>query len=156
MPLPAYMKLQGIEGGSKVQGREGTCEVLGFHHEVYMPTDRKDGTSTGTRIHKGLSVIKNFDKASPDLYKRLCNGQTVPSVEIWWYKIEDDGTEKKYFVHKMTNARIISMRPYMPDIDNPSNEQYKHMEEVTFRYDKIQWEFTEGGMMFEDSWTEGR
>jgi type VI secretion system secreted protein Hcp len=44
----------------------------------------------------------------------------------------------------------------MPDVDNPGNEQYKHMEEVSFRYEKIKWAFVDGNIESEDSWKEGR
>jgi type VI secretion system secreted protein Hcp len=156
MPLPAYLEIADIPGSSKVQGRENWIEVLGFSHEVYMPTDRKDGTAAGTRVHKGLTVVKNFDKASPKLYQFLCNGKVIGNAKLHWYRINDDGTEEEYFTHTLTGARIISVRPYMPDVDNPANEQYKHMEEVAFRYEKIEWNFKDGNIMFSDSWTEGR
>ena len=51
MPLPASLKIDDIPGSSKVEGRKDEMEVLGFRHEVFMPTDRKDGTATGTRVH---------------------------------------------------------------------------------------------------------
>ena len=44
----------------------------------------------------------------------------------------------------------------MPDVDNPANEQYKHMEEVSMRYEKFKWLFVDGNVEYEDSWIEGR
>lgn len=156
MPLPAYMEIDGIQGSCDVQGRNGNVEVVGFNHEVYMPSDRKDGSATGTRVHKDLVIIKNYDKASPTLYQYLCNGKIIPSAKLKWYKIDEQGVEKEYFNHMLQDARITSIRPYMPDVDNPANEQYKHMEEVSFRYEKITWKFLEGNVEFQDSWKEGR
>ena len=105
MPLPAYMEIDGIQGSCEVQGRTGNVEVVGFNHEVYMPTDRKDGSATGTRVHKDLVVIKNYDKASPTLYQYLCNGKVIPSARLKWYKIDDQGIEKEYFNHVLADAR---------------------------------------------------
>lgn len=156
MPLPAYMNIPDIPGSSKVQGRENQIEVLGFNHEVYMPTDRKDGSASGTRVHKDLVLVKNYDKASPKLYQYLCNGKIISSATLTWYRIDEQGAEKEYFKHQLENARITSIRPYMPDVDNPSNEQYKHMEEVSLRYEKITWTFLDGNVEFSDSWVEGR
>jgi type VI secretion system secreted protein Hcp len=156
MPLPAYLDIPDIPGSSKIQGREGWIEVLGFNHEVYMPTDRKDGSATGTRVHKDLVVIKNFDKASPKLYQYLSNGKIIPSATLHWFEINEQGTEQEYYTHLLENARVTSIRPYMPDVDNPSMEQYKHMEEVAFRYEKITWTFKDGNVEFTDSWFEGR
>lgn len=156
MPLPAYMNIPDIPGSSKVQGRENWIEILGFNHEVYMPTDRKDGSASGTRVHKDLVLVKNFDKASPKLYQYLCNGKIIGSATLTWYRIDEMGAEKPYFEHLLQNARITSIRPYMPDVDNPSNEQYKHMEEISFRYEKITWKFLDGNVEWTDSWIEGR
>jgi type VI secretion system secreted protein Hcp len=154
MPLPAYMDIPDIPGSCQVQGRVNWIEVLGFNHEVYMPSDRKDGSSTGTRVHKDLVLIKNYDKATPKLYQYLCHGKVIPTATLHWYKIGDQGTEKEYFQHQITNGRITSMRPYMPDVDNPANEQYKHMEEVSFRYEKITWKFLDGNVEWTDSWVD--
>lgn len=156
MPIPASLEIGEIPGSCEVQGRESHMEVLGFRHEVYMPTDRKDGSATGTRVHKDFVVIKNYDKGTPKLYEHLCNGKIIGSAKLHWYMIDETGTEKEYFTHELTNARVTSIRPYMPDVDNPSNEQYKHMEEVSFRYEKVKWLYKDGNVEYTDSWTEGR
>lgn len=156
MPLPAYLEIPDIPGSSKVQGRENWIEVLGSNHQVYMPVDRKDGSATGTRVHKDFVIVKNFDKASPKLEQFLCNGKVIGTATLHWYMIDDQGKEKEYFKTKLQNARVSAIRSYMPDVDNPANEQYKHMEEVSFRYEKITWTFTDGNVEFTDSWVEGR
>ena len=71
MPLPAYMNIADIPGSCKIEGRTNQIEVLGFNHEVYMPTDRKDGSATSTRIHKDFVLVKNFDKAPVMSYQRV-------------------------------------------------------------------------------------
>ena len=58
--------------------------------------------------------------------------------------------------HVIQDARVVSIRPYMPDVDNPAFEQYKHMEEVAFRYEKITWKYLDGNIEWTDSWKEGR
>ena len=156
MPLPAYMNIPDIPGSCRVEGRENNIEVLGFNHEVYMPTDRKDGSATGTRVHKELVLVKNFDKSSPLLYQYLCNGKVIPSATLRWFQINEMGIEEEYYNHVLENSRVTSIRPYMPDVDNPANEQYKHMEEVAFRYERLTWRFLDGNVEYTDSWFEGR
>ncbi len=156
MPIPAYMNIPDIPGSCRVQGRENQIEVLAFEHTLEMPTDRKDGSASGTRVHKDLIVTKNFDKASPKLYQYLCNGKIIPTAKLTWYRIDEQGAEKAYFEHELENARITSIRPYMPDVDNPAHEQYKHMEAVALRYEKITWRFLDGNVEWTDSWFEGR
>lgn len=156
MPLPAYMNIPDIPGSSKVQGRENQIEVLGFVHQLHMPTDRKDGSATGTRVHNDFIITKNFDKASPKLYQYLCNGRIINNATLTWYRIDEQGSEKAYFEHKLENARITKIRPFMPDVDDPAKEQYKHMEEVSLRYEKITWKFLDGNVEWTDSWIENR
>lgn len=156
MPIPASFEVDGIPGSSVIEGRDGQMEVLGFKHKVYMPTDRKDGSATGTRVHEDFIVIKNYDKGSPKLYDHLCNGKLIPSAKLHWFMIDDAGNETEYYTHELTNARVTKIQPFMPDVDDPSKEQYKHMEEVSLRYEKIKWVFKDGNVEYEDSWTEGR
>ncbi|MFH1860227.1 MAG: type VI secretion system tube protein TssD [bacterium] len=157
MPLPAYMDLGGdIPGSVQVKGRENQVEVLEFQHRVYMPTDVKDGTAAGTRKHESLTVSKNFDKSSPKLYQYLCNGKKIPQILIHWYMIDAVGQETEYFTHKMENARIVAIKPWMPDVDNKEKETYKHREDIEFRYEKITWTYVDGNVEFSDSWLEGR
>ena len=156
MPIPAYMKISDFEGSVSVQGREGTIEVLGFEHDLHIPTDRKNGTAAGTRVHGQFEITKNFDKSSPELYKYLCNGKAIGEVTLNWYQINPAGEEVVYFTHVLTNARVTQLYAWMPNVDDPSTERYKHMEKVAFQYEKINWKFADGNIEHSDSWIEGR
>ncbi len=156
MPIPAYMDFKDFPGSCLVEGREDQVEVLGFKHEVYIPTDRKDGSPTGTRVHNPLKIVKNYDKSSPKLYEYLCNGKEIPEVLIHWYMIAADGSETEYFTHKLEKVIITGVKPWMPNVDEPSSEQYKHMEEISIRYGKMTWTFVDGNIEYTDSWLEGR
>ena len=91
MPVPASLEIGDIPGSSKIEGRESHMEIVGFRHEVYMPTDRKDGSATGTRVHQDFVLIKNYDKGSPKLYEYLCNGKLIPSAILHWFMIDENG-----------------------------------------------------------------
>jgi type VI secretion system secreted protein Hcp len=156
MPIPAYMKIEGVPGSVKVSGREGTIEVLGFDHEVRMPTDKKDGSASGTRVHGEFKILKNYDASTPELFKRLCNGAEIPKITLNWYQINMAGDEAVYFTNTLKNARIIRIRSWMPNVDDEATERYKHMEDVSFQYEKITWKYLDGNIEFSDSWIEGR
>ena len=117
MPIPAYLEIADIEGSSKIEGREGWIEVLGFDHKVYMPTDRKDGSATGTRVHQDCVLLKNFDKSSPVLYEYLCNGKLIPEATLHWYQIDENGQETEYYSHKFENARVTALAEEVITID---------------------------------------
>jgi type VI secretion system secreted protein Hcp len=161
MAIPGYMTIlddQGskLEGAVKVSGREGTIEILGFDHELRIPTDNDTGSLTGTRKHEPFVFLKAFDNATPYLYKACSNGQTLKKIELKWYRINDTGTEEEYFRHTLENVKLTSVKPTMHNVKDLDKERYPHLEQVACRYAKITWTYTDGNISFSDSWTEGR
>jgi type VI secretion system secreted protein Hcp len=161
MPIPAYMWIKDengnpVKGSVDVAGREGSIEVIEFHHEVRIPTDPDTGKLTGTRKHEALAFVKAIDASSPYLYKAVCEGQTFDIVEIKWFRIDDSGTEKEYFNHKLEKVKVCSVKPVMHNVKNKDFERFVHMEEVCLRYQKVTWTYLEGNLQASDSWMEGR
>lgn len=161
MAIPAYMWIKDdggadIKGSTRIQGREGSVEVVEFNHSVEIPTDGNTGKLTGTRIHKPLVITKEFDASSPYLYKAVTSGQTLKSVELKWYQIDDSGTEKEYYNMKLDGVKVVSVSPVMHNIKDPAREKYNHLENVALRYEKITWTYKDGNIIHSDSWNEGR
>jgi type VI secretion system secreted protein Hcp len=158
MPTPAYVWFkddQGseIKGSVQIAGREGSCEVMEFAHNLHIPTDPHNGRLTGVRMHSPVTLVKSYDAASPYLYKACCEGQTLKEVVIKWYTIDDTGTEKEYFIHKLEDAKVASMKAHMPNTKDPEKERYVHLEEVALVYSKITWTYPDGSLEYVDSWT---
>ena len=156
MAIPAYLWLKDdggalIKGGVNVFKRESSIEVKGFHHNLMLPTDSATGRITGTRVHSPLLIIKDFDCASPYLYKAVATGQSLASAEIKWYRINHAGQEEEYFNMLLEGVRIVSISPAMATGDNPNEN---HMETVELRYEKITWKHNDGNIIFSDSWDE--
>ncbi|MFA5700671.1 MAG: Hcp family type VI secretion system effector [Desulfuromonas sp.] len=161
MAIPGYMWITDdqaakIEGPVSIAGREGSIEILGFDHELRIPTDNDTGALTGTRKHEPFSFLKAFDSATPYLYKACSNGQTLKKVELRWYRIDDTGTEQEYFRHTLEGVKITSVKPTMHNVKDIDKERYPHLEEIAARYAKITWTYLDGNIEFSDSWTEGR
>ncbi len=158
MPIPAYMWINNgdIKGGCTVGGREGSIEVLEFHHEVRIPTDPDTGQLTGTRKHEAFTIVKSYDQSSPLLYKAVCEGLTYDTVRLDWYKIDDEGAEILYFKHLLEGVKVCSVKPFMYNVKAKEFERFVHMEEVSLRYGKITWEYPDGGFQASDSWLESR
>jgi len=157
MPMPAHMTAEGeaqgvIEGSCDMEGREGTILLDAFEHTVRIPRDPQSGLSTGKRVHEALKVVKVFDKSSPKFYQALCTGEHMKNVTIKWYRIDPAGKESHYFTHTLTDAIVVSMRPWMPNCLDPQSESFTHMEEVMFTYKKIRWTWEPDGIESEDSW----
>ena len=158
MPTPSYVWFKDDQGGDikgsvQVGGREGSCEVMEFLHDLHIPTDPHTGKLTGVRMHSPVKLIKAYDSASPYLYKACCEGQTLKEVTVKWYAIDDTGAEKEYFIHKLEEVKVASMKAHMPNTKDPNKEKYVHLEEVSLVYGKITWTYVEGTLEYTDSWT---
>jgi type VI secretion system secreted protein Hcp len=157
MPMPAHLTLQGekqgkIDGSCEMQGREDTILVEGMTHEVSIPRDPQTGLATGKRIHGPLTITKVFDKSSPKLYQALVTGEHLKNVTVKWYRINPQGQEEHYFTHVLTDAIIVSIRPWMANCLDPKTESFTHMEDLSFTYKKIKWTWEIDGIESEDSW----
>jgi len=156
MAMPSYMTLSGkkqgkIEGSCEQKSHTGSILIQEFDHEIALPKDPQSGQPVGQRVHKPLTIHKYVDKASPKLYKALSTGERC-DVEIKWYRINPSGEEEHYFTHKLEDAVIVSIQPYMFNCLDKANDQYGHMEKVSFTYRKISWTFVDGGVAAEDDW----
>ena len=159
MAIPAYLWLKddggaNIKGSVDVKDREGSIEILAFGHGLHLPTDNNTGKITGTRVHSPLSFQKEFDSASPYIYKAIAKGQTLKSAEFKWYRINDAGVEVEYFNMLLENVKVVSSAPHMLDIKNPMTEKHNHLENVSLRYEKITWEYCDGNVQFSDAWND--
>jgi len=157
MPMPCHLTLEGenqgnIEGSCEMEGREGTILVYSFDHDIHIPRDPQSGLPSGKRIHGPLTIVKEFDKASPKLYQALCTGEHLSNVTIKWYRIDPTGSEEHYFTHVLEDAIVVTIKPYVPMVFVAENEPYRHMEEIAFTYKKIKWTWEPDGVESEDSW----
>ncbi|MEA3428881.1 MAG: Hcp family type VI secretion system effector [Thermodesulfobacteriota bacterium] len=157
MSMPSHLSVTGknqgkIEGSCEIKGREGTILVYALDHVVTIPSDPGTGQPTGKRIHKPMTVTKEIDKSSPKLYQGLTSGEQLSEVVLDFYRISPTGTEEKYFTTKLETAIIVSMEAFYPETFLSENEAYKHMEKVSFTYEKIIWTWQPDGIEAEDSW----
>ena len=159
MAIPAYMWIKDdggadVKGSVTVQGREGSVEVVAFDHGINIPTYANTGKLTGARVHKPLSFVKETDASTPYLYKAVTTGQTLKSIEIKWYKIDDAGKEKEYFNTTLDTVKVVAVTPKMYDIKIPEYEKHNHLETVELRYETITWSYKDGNIIHKDTWNE--
>jgi type VI secretion system secreted protein Hcp len=155
--MPSHLSLTGknqgkIEGSCDIKGREGTILVYALDHHIEIPRDTHSGLPTGKRVHLPMTVTKEIDKSSPKLYQALTSGEQLSEVVLDFYRISPTGTEEKYFTSKLENAIIVSIEAFYPETFIPANEPYKHMEKVSFTYEKVIWTWQPDGIEAEDSW----
>ena len=54
--------------------RLGSVELKSFSHGVTIPVDPNWGKLTGTRVHRPIVIVKEFDQTTPVLYRAVCEG----------------------------------------------------------------------------------
>src|SRR5215475_13716227 len=153
MPVPGNVKVPEYPGSSQKEGREGTSDVFEIEHHIHQPADLTTGEATGVRVHSPLRIVKLIDKASPGFHKALCTGQDLKEVTLDFYRIDPATREqKKYYTIMLRQARIVDIRPYMPMSFVPANESYRHMEQISFVYEAIEWKWVPDSVIETDKW----
>ena len=160
MPMPFHMWLTGmnqgpIEGGdgvSDIQGREGSVLCQALDHSIAIPRDPQTGLPTGKRVHHPLKITKTYDRASPKLYQALCSGERMSEVIFKFFRINPQGMEEHYYTIMLRDAILVDMRNWVPECLDPNLEHFRHMEDCSFTYKNIIWRWEEGGIETEDNW----
>ncbi len=100
-----------------------------------------------------MRIEKEFDAASPYLYKAVAKGQTLKSAELKWYRINHASQEEVYFIMLIEGVKITGVNPGMAN-EKSSDSQTNHIELVSLMYDRITWHYTDGNIQFTDDWNE--
>ncbi len=153
MSNPAYLWLTDengspVTGSTLVKNRVGSIELLSVRHNISIPSDGNTGRLTATRIHSPVIVRKEFDSATPYLYRALCEGKTLRSATLKMYQITDAGVEQEYFNITFQNVKLTSITPDL----FPGGTTGTHFEEVHFRYETVTWKYTRGNILYSDTW----
>ena len=153
MPTPCNLKVPEYPGSSEKEGRPDTSDVFEIEHHIHQPVEPTTGQATGVRVHSPLRIVKVIDKATPGFHKALCTGQNLAEVTLTFYRIDPSTREEaEYYAILMRNARIVDIQPYMPMSFVPANESYRHMEQVSFVYEEIEWNWKVDGVVEMDRW----
>jgi type VI secretion system secreted protein Hcp len=147
------LKVPEYPGSSEKEGRADTSDVFEIEHHLHQPVEPTTGQASGVRVHSPMRVVKLIDKATPGFHKALCTGQNLKEVTLEFFRIDPDSREEaKYYAITMRNARIVDIRPYMPMSFLPQNESYRHMEQISFVYEEIEWNWMPDSAIEMDKW----
>lgn len=155
MSTPAHLWLED-ENGSPIIGscmmptRLGSIELKSFSHGVTIPVDPSWGKLTGTRVHRPITIVKEFDQTTPLLYRAVCEGRVMKKGIIKMYRILESGIEAEYFSIVMENVKLTTVAPFM----TPNGMSSTHLETLELRYEAISWKYTEGNIIYRDTWND--
>ncbi len=155
MSTPAHLWLEDengspIIGGCLIPMRSGSIELKSFSHGVTIPVDPNWGKLTGTRVHRAIEIVKEFDQATPILYRAVCEGRTLKKATIRMYRILESGIEAEYFNIILENVKITTVSPYL----GPGGMSSTHQETLELRYEAITWKYTESNIIYRDIWNQ--
>ena len=94
--------------------------------------------------------MKEFDQTTPVLYRAVCEGRTLKKATIKMYRILESGIESEYFNIILENVKITTVSPYLA----PNGMSSTHLETIELRYEAITWKYTEGNIIYRDSWND--
>ena len=150
--LNAYFRADNISGDGTRKGFENYTEINGYNHEVSSPFDPQTGLATGKRQHRPFKILKELSRSSIDFHNAWVKNQTLKSAELKLYRPGATGVEVHYYTYRFVGVRVVSIRDWMPNNNDSSVASFPHMQEISFTYDTIEWEFVSGGVIATDSW----
>ncbi len=141
-----------IKGDCKEKGREGKIAGYGYTYNIVSPRDPQSGLPTGRRVQNGITITKTIGISTPKLFQALNSNEVLKNVtiEFWGSTMNaasGSGMETKYYTIKLTNASISRINQFGGSSAVEKNlKTDQAMEEVTFTYQKLEMEGSEGGV----------
>jgi type VI secretion system secreted protein Hcp len=155
MAVSSYCEADGVPGPAQGKGVDGMIELYEFNYNVMMPVDVRDGTITGRRKQGFYTIIQEIGKQSPLFAKHLCENVEIPKVAIHHYRPDEaNGELVLYYTHEMKKVKVVSLKQFKPNTADPASEDFRDMEEVRFKFEKITYKDTEGNE-YTDKWEMG-
>ena len=101
------------------------------------------GRTAMRRVNQPVVIVRNLDEASPFFVKAAASGETLTSVVIEFTRAVGSSTEV-YQTVRLTNAMVSSVKTI--------NGGDRPMEEVSFTFQKIEYENKDGAAAAPASW----
>jgi type VI secretion system secreted protein Hcp len=134
-------------------GTGNTIECLTYDQGLTTSREYGAGMATGRREYTPLVIRKPLDRTSPLLWKALIENRPVEGTFYFLRPDPSGGAAQVYYSVHIEQARIASLRQFLPDQTAPGLPVVP-MEEVTFLFHQIAWHSTEANTGYEDTWTD--
>lgn len=124
-------------------------EVDSLRGGVIVPVDPNTGQPTGQARYQPIVITKDIDVSSPLISQGLVTSPVVVA-EFHYLRHQLTGEIVNYYNIKIEQARITSIREYSLRMDDGT---VRHMEEVSFIFQKITWTYLgpDGNVAFQDT-----
>ena len=129
--------IEGAKQGVFKGDRSGKIGATAFTLESKSSADAASGRVSGKVQNLPLTITKDVDAASPQIFQALCANEPLKGVTIEAYAIGPDGKEVVAQTVRLTNAAVTGLRQYVDDAGG-SIPSAGPREEVSFTYQSIE------------------
>ena len=147
LAVDMFLKIEGIDGEATAgRGHEDWIEIESFSWGESRTLGTGRARDRSQTAFSDVSVVKDVDAASPDLYQACANGKHYPTATL---VVRKAGEPFDYFSIRLQDVRISSVKI------SHAKEREVPMEEITLNYGKITWSYDpqgEAGGKVEKGW----
>ena len=129
-----YLKISGVNGEVTEPAYEGWITVDSFNYGLSRSARRSDGSRPDPANHRGLTIGKGADKATPFLYLHASTGEPVEEVVLAVVRTTADSHSVQEY--RLSNALVTSVQT-----GGTRNANARGAEKVTFSYQAIEWAY---------------
>ena len=163
MAMTVHLKLKAggedIEGESTVTtlDREDTIECFSFDYGVASASESFSGTASGARNYEPIRIVKRVDKATPLLWKALCENAQIEGVfKFYRPSPAGDGTTEEFYTVEIREARIAGIDFSSPDAMGGAGQAEPPTESIVFVFNNMTQTYEATGASHEDSFRDQR
>lgn len=114
--LDAYAIIVGetqgvIQGDVTTAPHEGKILIKAFGSSISGDYDAGTGIPSSGKQHRPVRLLKDMDRASPQLLTAFKNNETLVSVTLQFLRPTQTGAEQHYVTVVLSNAHVVSMLP---------------------------------------------
>jgi len=111
MATEIYLTLDGVTGESQKSGAEGWIEVFSFSNGAHNPSGVSSGTGSGTgKVDiSSISLQKQLDSSSQNLFLHCCNGTHISKGTMMVREATGSDTTQTFFQYDMTEVFVDSI-----------------------------------------------
>jgi len=152
-----YVTIRGVKQGvlkgqSTNRQRQNQIQAFQFLMQLAAPRDASTGQASGKRQYSPITITKEWDACSPQIFEAASTNETLSLVEVDFLRTSPDGKESVYETIKLTDATISSVKRYIGFLDAGEPPDSRQLEDVSFSFSKIEITHSDGGTMFIDNW----
>ena len=144
-----------LKGQTTNPAHQGQIQGLQFVAQFSAPKDMATGAASGKRQYSPITITKQWDASSPQLYDAASSNEVLTLVEFDFVRTGANGQENVFETIKLTDATISSMKDYIltpPATAAGLQPNAQPLEDVAFTFQKIEISNNEGKTTAIDSW----